>query len=262
MDLSSALSSLGEGFATKLSLAFVILFCRIGACLMFSPGFASVQIPVQIRLYVVLSTTFALMPLLIEKVPVAAVASDPLMLARIIVVETLFGGLIGILGRIFLLALEAMMVGVATMLGFSNPFGIEIEPNETLPPITTFISMTATALIFFTDMHWEILRGLVSSYQVFPVGEGLHTDLALRQMSATLVEAFRLSLRVASPFFIYAVTVNLAMSLISRLTPQIAIFYISTPFILMGGFFLAYFTIKPLLGALTAGLAAWVRTGG
>lgn len=262
MDLGSALSSLGEGSATKLSLAFVILFCRIGACLMLAPGFASVQVPVQIRLYVALSTTFALTPLLFEKVPVATAADDPLALARIIVVESLFGGLVGVLARIFLLALEAVMLGVATMLGFSNPFGIEIEANEMLPPLATFVSMTATVLIFFTDMHWEILRGLVASYHVFPVGDGLHTDLALRQIGATLVEAFRLSLRVASPFFIYALTVNLAMSLISRLTPQIAIFYISTPFILMGGFVLLYFTIKPLLSGLSAGLAAWLTTGG
>jgi len=154
------------------------------------------------------------------------------------------------------------MLAVATMLGFSNPFGIEIEPNEALPPLTTFISFIATALIFFMDLHWEILRGLVASYEVFPVGGALHADSALRQIGAALVESFRLSLRVASPFFIYAVTVNLAMSLISRLTPQIAIFYISTPFILMGGLFLLYFTIQPLLGAFSAGFAAWLRTGG
>lgn len=262
MDLSPALHSLGEGSATKLSLAFVILFSRIGACLMLAPGFASVQVPVQIRLYVALSATFALTPLLFEKVPFSTVADNPLSLARIIVVESLFGGLVGVLGRLFLLALEAVMVGVATMLGFSNPFGIEIEANELLSPLATFVSMAATALIFFMDMHWEILRGLVASYGVFPIGDGLHADLALRQIGATLVEAFRLSLRVASPFFIFALTVNLAMSLISRLTPQITIFFISTPFILMGGFFLLYFTITPLLGALSAGFAAWLTTGG
>jgi len=261
MELSSVFHSLGEGSATKLSLAFVVLFCRIGACLMLSPGFASVQIPIHIRLYVALSTTFALTPLLLEKVPLV-IADDPVALARVIVVESLLGGLVGFLARVFLLALEAVMVGVATMLGFSNPFGVEIEPNEALPPLATFASIAATALIFFTDAHWEILRGLVASYGIFPIGESLHADMALRQIGSALFDSFLLSLRVASPFLMYAVTVNLAMSLISRLTPQVAIYYISTPFIIMGGLFLLYFTIKPLLGAFNAGLATWLTTGG
>jgi len=261
MDLSSTLHSIGEGSATKLSLTFVVLFSRIGACLMLAPGIGAVQVPVQIRLYVALLTTFALTPLLSEKVPPTVLVNDPFELARVIVVESLFGGLIGFLGRSFLLALETVSLGVATMLGFSNPFGIEIEPNEMLPPLTTFISIAATALIFFTDAHWEILRGVVGSYSVFPIGEGLHADMSLRQIVTLLARSFLLSLRVASPFFIYAVTVNLAMGLISRLTPQILIFYISTPFILFGGLFLLYFTISLMLSIFNAGLADWLMTG-
>lgn len=261
MDLSSALHSIGEGSATKLSITFVVLFCRIGACLMLAPGFGATQVPVQIRLYVALSTTFALTPLLFEKVPSSVLVEDPLALARVIVVETLFGGLIGFLGRSFLLALETVTLGIATMLGFSNPFGIEIEANEMLPPLSTFISMTAIALIFFTDAHWEMLRGLVVSYSIFPIGEGLRADMALRQTTALLARSFLLSLRVASPFFIYAIIVNLMMGLISRLTPQISIFYISTPFILLGGLFLLYFTISPMLSVFNADLADWLMTG-
>ena len=34
------------------------------------------------------------------------------------------------------------------------------------------------------------------------------------------------------------------MALVNRLTPQIAIFYVATPFVVAGGLVLLYFTIK------------------
>ena len=43
-------------------LATFIVFCRIGGCLMLVPGFSSVNIPVQVRLFVAIVTTFARRP--------------------------------------------------------------------------------------------------------------------------------------------------------------------------------------------------------
>ena len=61
--------------------------------------------------------------------------------------------------------------------------------------------------------------------------------------------------------FIYAVIVNLGMSVINRLTPQVAVFYMATPFIIAGGLLLLYFTIKPLLGEFLAGFEGWLVSG-
>jgi flagellar biosynthetic protein FliR len=76
-----------------------------------------------------------------------------------------------------------------------------------------------------------------------------------------LSESFRVALRITSPFFLYAITVNLAMSLINRLTPQIAIFYVATPFIVAGGLLLLYFTAQPMLSEFMNAFAAWLKTG-
>ena len=40
-------------------LATFIVFCRIGACLMLVPGFSSVNIPAQIRLFVAIVSTLS-----------------------------------------------------------------------------------------------------------------------------------------------------------------------------------------------------------
>ena len=147
------------------------------------------------------------------------------------------------------------------MLGFSNPFGIQIEPGETLAPLATLISLAAITLVFVADLHWELLRGLAASYDVIPVGADFNARAALRQVADALGESFRLTLRIASPYVIYALIVNLALALINRLTPQIQIFFVATPFVAAGGLVLLYFTIKPAIEAFLIGFGAWLASG-
>ena len=52
------------------------------------------------------------------------------------------------------------------------------------------------------------------------------------------------------------------ISLISRLTPRISIFYISSPFVLMGGMYLLYLTVASSLTAFDAGVETWMKNGG
>jgi flagellar biosynthetic protein FliR len=245
----------------NVTLATFILFCRIGACLMVMPGISSAQIPVQIRLFIAVATTLSLAPLLLDEAPLRSLSADPIPALRLIVIETAIGGLIGLLGRLFFLALETMATGASMMLGMANPFGIELEPNQALPPLASLATLSATTLIFVTDAHWEVLRGLAASYHAIPIGADFNPGYSLRQVASTLGESFRVALRVCSPFFIYAIVINLAMALINRLTPQIAIFFVATPFIVGGGLVLLYFSIRPLLGEFMSGFAAWLISG-
>jgi flagellar biosynthesis protein FliR len=238
-----------------------VLFCRIGACLMLAPGFSSAQIPTQVRLFVAFAVTLTLTPLLLERVPSAALGDDPILTLRVIAIESLVGGMIGALARMFYFALEALAVGAATMLGFANPFGVQIEGDETMAPLATLISLAAITLLFTANLHWELLRGLVASYDVVPVGADFNARLALRQVADALGESFRLALRIASPYVMYALLVNLALALVNRLTPQVQVFFVAMPFVAAGGLLLLYFTIKPAIEAFIGGFGVWLVSG-
>jgi len=250
-----------QTLAPQATIGAFVLFCRIGACLMLAPGFSNPQIPVQPRLFIAIAVTLALTPLLIDKIPAAAIGDDPVLMAKTIAVELLVGGMIGALARIFFLALEALAAAAAQMLGFANPFGMQVEAGETMAPLATLVSLAAVTLLFAADLHWELLRGLAASYDVAPVGAAFNGRWALRQMADALGESFRLCLRVVSPYVIYALIVNLLLALISRLTPQIQAFYLATPFVVAGGLALLYFTIKPAVEAFLLGLAAFLASG-
>jgi flagellar biosynthesis protein FliR len=258
---AEALATTPQVLGPRASLGAFLLFCRIGGCLMLAPGFSNGQIPTQVRLFVALAVTLALTPLLLDKIPGAALGDDPILTLKLIAVESLVGATIGFLARIFFFALETLASGAAQMLGFFNPFGIQIEGGETLAPLATLISLAALTLLFVADLHWEIIRGLVASYDVVPVGADFNARFALRQVADAFGESFGLALRIASPYVIYALIVNLALALVNRLTPQIQILFVAAPFVAAGGLALLYFTIKPAIEAFLMGFGAWLSTG-
>jgi flagellar biosynthetic protein FliR len=49
--------------------------------------------------------------------------------------------------------------------------------------------------------------------------------------------------------------------LINRLTPQIQVFFVATPFVAAGGLLLLYFTIKPAIEAFISGFGVSLISG-
>ena len=135
--VAEGLAAPHAALAPRAALSAFVLFCRIGACLMLAPGFSNAQIPTQVRLFVAIAITLTLTPLLIDRVPRAALGDDPILTLKVIALESLVGGMIGFLARIFFFALETLAAGAATMLGFSSPFGFQMESDETMPPLAT-----------------------------------------------------------------------------------------------------------------------------
>jgi flagellar biosynthetic protein FliR len=242
-------------------LATFILFCRIGSCLVLAPGVSSSQIPMQVRLLVAVAITLALAPILLDQPGLRRLGDDPLFMLRLIMMEALIGGMIGLLGRLFFSALETLAVAAANLLALVNPFGFEIDNNQVMPPLATLVVIAATAVIFAADFHWEILRGLVASYKAIPIRSDFDAQYSLRQIGVVLGQSFVIAVRVASPFFLFSVIANFALALVNRVTPQIAIFFVGPPFILAGGLTLLYFVIRGEIGEFMAGFANWLSWG-
>jgi flagellar biosynthetic protein FliR len=235
-----------------------IVFCRIGACLMLVPGYSSVNVPAQVRLFVALVTTFALAPILIGVLKPLTDNAAPLTLALLICSELLVGSVIGLGGRVFFLALQTMVTMMASAIGLSNIPGTPIADTDPAPAVVPLIMVSVTTLFFMTDQHWQVLRGLMNSYDVWQPGSRIGGSMALDQLVARLSQAFVLTLRITSPFIVYSVIVNLAVGLLNKLTPVIPVYFISVPFVLFGGFLLLYLTSDELLTQFMLGVSSWL----
>ena len=234
--------------AASLSLltAFVV-FSRIGACLLVMPGFSSPRIPVQVRLFIAVAVSLALTPLQLDIVRPLLVDGAPIHLLRLMGSEMFIGAAIGLLGRVFFTALEFIGVAIAMSVGLSSNLGAPIEADESLPALTTLMTLAATALMFLTDLHLEVFRALQASYANLPVTDGFAPQFALNQLVTKSGEAFMLALRIGSPFLIFSLVVNVAMGLLGKVVPGIQTFFLATPFLLIGGLILLSLVFKSML---------------
>lgn len=242
-------------------LAAFLLFCRIGACLMLMPGFSSLRVPAQVRLYIAIAVTLALAPLLVGYTRPVVAGASPLALFTLVFTELLTGALVGLLAAFSFLALQFMATAIASYVGFSILPGIGVDSPEPEPALASMMSIGATLLFFVTDLHWEVLRALAGSYAAMPVGGIFSIQPGLIQVADRLSETFLVALRLSGPFVVYGIILNLAIGITNKLTPQIPVYFISLPFVLSGGLFLLYFTMDDMLALFIESFARWLELG-
>jgi flagellar biosynthetic protein FliR len=242
----------------QLVLSTFLIFCRLGTCLMLMPGFSSPRIPVSVRLFLVLAVTLALAPLLVGNVQQAVTGDAPVAVLGLIAAETMIGAIIGLMGRMFFLALQFAGATIAVVIGLSNTPDTQIEEAEPAAAVTALVTLTAAVLIFIADLHWEVLRALVESYAAVPVAEDPAANFGLVKITDALTDAFLLALRISAPFIVYSLMINLMFGILGKLTPQIPVYFISIPFVLAGGGMILYFTAGEILQLFMAGFADWL----
>jgi len=238
-----------------------LAFCRIGGCLMLMPGFASSRVPMNVRLFIAIAVTLALSPLLVPVLQAAVPQVPTPTVVALLISETIIGALIGVMGRMFFLALQFMATAAAMYIGFGNMPGAPLEDAEPLPAFATLITLTATLLFFLTDQHWEVLRALLASYSALPITEPFALDFSLAKLTDATSNAFILALQISSPFIVYTVIINLMVGIANKLVPQIPVYFISIPLVLAGGFFLLYFMIGEALRVFMMGFMGWLARG-
>ena len=233
-------------------IAAFLAFCRIGGCFMLMPGLSSARVPMQVRLFVAVAASFGLLAHLWDQI-YPHVDRRPGILVPMVVSELLVGGLIGMLARIYVLALQFAGSAIAMLIGYGGTSGPGVEDGEPQAALGALISFSALLLLFVFDFHHEVIRALVASYQVAPLDVVFNPQSALVDVTDTLSESFLVVLRLASPFVAYALLVNLTIGFVNKLVPQIPVYFISLPFVIAGGLIILYFGAGTLLSLFADG---------
>lgn len=234
------------------------VFCRVGGCLLIAPGFSSSYIPPRIRLFVALAVALGLSPLLFDTVRAGVGDGSPQDTLGLIASETAVGLLIGFVARLLFAAIETTAGAVNQAIGLAAIPGTLGEDQEHTSPLSVLFTMTAVTIMFVMGLHRELLRGLIDSYTTLPVGKGLASRLALVTVADQISAAFFVALRIAAPFIVYSIVVNLAIGITNKLTPQLPVYFIGTPFVMAGGLLLLLFSISEFVDYFGSAFASWL----
>lgn len=243
-----------------LAVSIFLVFCRIGGCLMLTPGFGSARVPVQVRIFFSLGASVAVFFALGDLEGLPRDVGDLPALARLAGAETAKGVFIGLMVRCFFAALQFVGEAAASAMGLAFNEASS-EDGEQVPALTSLVTLTAAMLFFVTDQHLELLRALVQSYHVLRFGDAFNPQTGLSETVDVLTAASLVALRVCSPFLVYAIVINLLFGILNKLAPQIPVYFISPPFIIAGALVLFYFIAGDFFRIFTQSFASWLLSG-
>ncbi|MBO3758344.1 flagellar type III secretion system protein FliR [Ciceribacter sp. L1K23] len=237
-------------------LALFIAFCRIGGCMMALPGFSSARLPMQIRFFVAFTVSLAVLPVLWDSIYPRVTGGDPTVYMKLVFGELMIGVMYGLIARLYTLGLQFTGSILAMSIGFSAPGGADIVEDSAENPLTNTITFAGLMVLFVLDFHHIVFKALIDSYTAMPLGGFPDPQRLLITMTDTLSEVFMIMLRLASPFLVFGLMFNVAVGLVNKLAPQIPLYFVSTPYLLIGGIFLLYLSIAALLRQFADGFAA------
>lgn len=238
--------------------AYVVVFCRVGCCLMLAPGYASPHVPVQVRLFLALAVSAAITPLLSEPIGALDEVQANRSLSRLIAAECLAGAFIGILTRCLFSAVQFAVTCMAQTMGFSGVAAIDDGSGDVVPELGALLSSAVVTVLFVLDFHVDLIRALIDSYAALPVGIIADPELMLARVVQTAADALRIAVRVASPFLAAAVLINLAFGIVNKIAPAVPVFFISAPFLILAAFWLVYLLSSQITEAFARGFLDWL----
>lgn len=212
----------------------VLVFVRVGGALMLMPGFGEAYISARSRLLLALALSIVLAgPLLTILPPLPTHVGD---LAILIVGEAILGLFVGAAARTMFAVLHIAGSTIAVQSGLAT--ASVFDPNQstqgTLPG--NFLTTTAMVLLFATEGHHMILRGMAASYDRLPVGGALPVDDMATFMAGIVQKSFDLGVQIAAPLLLVGMLTNLAMGVLNRLMPSFQVFFIALPLQLLLAF--------------------------
>ncbi|NTF86110.1 flagellar type III secretion system protein FliR [Agrobacterium rhizogenes] len=232
-------------------LALFLAFCRIGGCVMVLPGFSSGRVPPQIRLLLAAALSMAILPLLWNTI-YPEVSKSSATYISLIFTETVIGLMYGMMARLYTLGLQFAGTVISMLIGFNAPGGMDVIEDSNETSLTSLISFCGLMILFVLDFHHYVLQALVESYSVIPFGGHVDVRASLISVTDTLATTTFIMLRLASPFLLYGLMFQISIGFINKLAPQIPIYFISTPYLLMGGLFMLYLSIAAMISQFSS----------
>ncbi|HUA53349.1 MAG TPA: flagellar biosynthetic protein FliR [Candidatus Sulfotelmatobacter sp.] len=234
-----------ERLMTAEVFALMLIFARIGSALILMPGIGENYVSPRVRLLLAGAIAIVVAPVVAPRLPAlpASVSSLFLLLGG----EIGIGLFIGTVARLALSSLETAgtLIAFQTGLASAQVFNPLLSDQGSL--VSVLISVVGLVLIFETDMLHLLLRATVDSYTLFVPGALPPIGDFSEMISRLVARSFAIAMQLSAPFLVLSLVTYIALALITRLMPQLQIFFVALPLQIGLGFLLLSLTFSTLM---------------
>ena len=230
---------------------FGIVLVRVGMLVATAPIFGSTWAPAQVKVGLAGILTIVLLPF----VPLPSVAT-PAALALVVVHEAIVGIAIAFSVRILLGAAELGGYMVGFQLGFAYAGIIDPQSGVRNNILAVLYSSLTLLVLFGANLHHQIIRLLLVSYDTVPVAAATAVDASLVETVIRMLGLiFVVGTQLAAPVVLVLLLVELVMGLVTRAAPSLNVMVLGAPLRLLVGLATLAVAIQVVPGVM-------VRTSG
>lgn len=207
--------------------AFFMIFARVGTAIMFLPGFSATYIPTQFRLSLALAISFVVFPVIAARLPLPP--ASPAELFLLLGGEIVVGSFFGLIMRVLISSLQTAGTIASLSSSLANALIQDPIAEQQSSTISGFLLTIGLVMIFVSDLHHLMLRGVLETYAMFEPGQRLPFNDFAELMARQVADSFALGLQLAAPFVVVGLTYYIGLGLLGRLMPQLPVFFFGLP---------------------------------
>jgi len=218
--------------ASALLLMVAVLSARIGTALIMFPMFAGDTLPASVRASVIAGLSLCLLPMVGLPHMVELARTDALTLGLLLVKEVALGFGLGFVGSAGFWALHAAGSVIENQAGLTLATTIDPLAGQEDSLIGGFLVQVLTVVFVASGGLLILLGVLYESFRVWPVLEvapRIEPSLWLSAGQQVIVAVMELALRVAAPFVLLMLMVEMGLGLLGRYAPQFSVFFLALP---------------------------------
>jgi len=235
-------------------LAAVLLWVRLGVLVFLSPFVSAAKVPVV----VLVLFTGALAGVLAMALGLRATQAldNPLSLTLAVGSEVVLGALLGLAVQCAFAAFSMAGQMLDLQMGFGIGSVFDPVTRSNAPVLGTVLALFSVAYFFAADGHLAFMRGIAYSMTAVPPGTAsFHTPLAdlLRPVAAM----FSTAIAAIAPVLFLLLLVEAVLMMLSRVLPQMNIFFVAVSAKILIGFVTLAFAaafIGPVMSKAYAGI--------
>jgi len=225
-------------FSLQLIQGFLICLARVGAMVGSIPIFSGGQVPPQLRVGFAFLFSLLAFPVVESFLPTQNL--HLLEIVFLLIQETMLGLMVGFLGQLVFLIAEFAGGVVGYQMGFAAANVFDPTTQRQIPLVSQFQSIFAILLFLALNVHHLFLEAIFASFEMLPPGSLNLSGGAIPLLMEVANHSFVLSIRMIAPILVILILVKLVLGVMSRVFPQLNVFFLSFPinigisFIVMG----------------------------
>lgn len=225
--------------------AFFLIFARVGSVFMLLPGFSSDYVNTRSRLTIALGLSLLLMPFLMNGLP----GLPPSVVGLVVLMfgEVLIGLFLGLMARIMTSALQTAGTIISLVSSLANALVQDPISNQQSSILSAFLGTMGMTLLFVTDMHHLMIRGIGESYSLFVPGQALPIADFSMLVTRLVADSFMLGVQLASPFIMTSLIFYIGLGILGRLMQALPIFFVALPLQIVGQLLLLVLSLSTIM---------------